>query len=216
MFVFGILKSNKSEYRTTVSQTVASQIRQRILDTEPGSLFLVRDFLDLGSRGTVDVSLQRLTREGLIERVQHGIYQLPRRSALLGKPAPAAAADVAAAMARRTGRKIMPTQAAYANALGLTTQVPAKTVYRTNGGKVRRVMVGNQQIELRPAAPSQFSESPGWPIVQALAFVGEGNVTEAMVERMQRILPLEVKAALIRDWQEAPGWMHNVLQEMAR
>jgi hypothetical protein len=41
------------------------------------------DFLDLGNRAVVDRSLSRLTRTGKIQRIQRGLYDLPKMSTLL-------------------------------------------------------------------------------------------------------------------------------------
>lgn len=191
-------------------------MRQRINEAPEETIFLVRDFLDLGSRRAVDESLRRLVREGLIRRLQQGVYDRPRVSELLGEPVPPSPEALAAALARRNGARIAPSLAQTANALGLTTQVPAKSVFRTNGGKARRVRVGNQTIELRPAAPSQFPQSEAGAVVQALRFIGEGNVTPNIVEHLRRELTDAQREALRREWLAAPGWMHSLLQEIAR
>lgn len=210
---FGILKSHTME---NDKLSIAEQMRQRIREAPEETIFLVRDFLDLGSRRAVDESLRRLTREGLIRRLQQGVYDRPRISKLLGEPVPPAPDALAAALARRNGARVAPSMAKTANALGITTQVPAKSVFRTNGGKARRVTVGNQTIELRPAAPSQFPESEAGLVIQALRFIGEGKVTESILEHLRRELTPSQKAALQSEWLSAPGWMHSLLQEIAR
>ena len=196
--------------------SIAQQIRQRIEQTGRGKLFLVRDFLDLSTRGNIDVTLQRLTKEGMLQRLHSGLYYYPRISTFLGQPVPPAPEDIAAALARRVGAQVAPSRAQTANALGLTTQVPAKNVFTTNGGKARRVKVGNQSIELRPVTPGHFQDSEAAPIVQALRFVGEGNVTPDMIARLKNELTESQKAALDHEWPSAPGWMHSVLQELAQ
>jgi len=49
-----------------------------------------KDFLDLGNRAAVDQSLSRLYRDGTLRRVGRGLYDWPRISRVLGRPAPIA------------------------------------------------------------------------------------------------------------------------------
>ena len=148
-------------------------------------MFLVRDFLDLGRQETITRILSRLATEGLIRRLQQGVYEYPRVSKLLGKVVPPDPAMVAEAMARRTGSQIVPTRAQTANVLGLTTQIQAKNVFLTNSGKPRKVKVGNQTIELRPVASRSFPKNNSESVIQALRFVGEGNITDAIIAKLK-------------------------------
>ena len=198
-----------------MSRSVAEQVRRRILKQGEGSVFLVRDFLDLGNQETITRTLSRLATEGLIRRVQQGVYDYPRMSRLLGKTAAPDIARVAEALARRTGNKIAPSEASIANGLGLTTQVPAKSIYLTNGGKKRRVQVGGQTIELRPVAARYFPHSRGESVILGLQWVGEGNITDAMIEKVRAELDSGQKSALRRKLVDAPGWMQPVLRRIA-
>ena len=49
-----------------------------------GFAFTARDFLDLGSQGTVFMALSTLARLGKIRRISRGVYDYPRHSKLLG------------------------------------------------------------------------------------------------------------------------------------
>lgn len=56
------------------------------LQSSNGQIFSVADFLDLGPRPTVDQALSRLARQGKINRVRRGLYELPRTGKLLNRP----------------------------------------------------------------------------------------------------------------------------------
>ncbi|MDX1934607.1 MAG: DUF6088 family protein [Capsulimonadales bacterium] len=193
---------------------ISEKIRRRILKDGEGSIFLVRDFLDFGTRETVTRILSRLAGEGFIRRLQQGVYEYPRISKLLGKASPPEPGKVAEAVARRTGNRVVPTEAQTANALGLTTQVQARNIYLTDGGKKRRVRVQNQTIELRPTSARYFPRNGSEAIIQGLRFVGEGNITEEMIERMQGELTNRQKAALRRKLPDAPSWMLPALRRI--
>jgi hypothetical protein len=195
--------------------SAAQQIRQRIEQAEKGTLFLVRDFIDLTTRSNVDVILQRLTKEGILQRLHYGLYHYPRINVLLGEHVPPTPEEIAMALARRTGVKVSASKAQTANNWGLTTQVPAKNVFVTNGGKTRQFTAGNQSIELRPVTPNHFPDSEVSSLIQALRFVGEGNVTKEMIARLKTDLSKSAKEELRKEWQNAPVWMHTILQEIA-
>lgn len=199
-----------------MAKTIIERMRRQIMKAEPGSVFLVRDFLRLGGRGAVDESLSRLTEQGVVRRVQRGVYERPRHSELLGGLVPPSPYRVADAVARRAGQKIAPTPAQAANALGLTTQIQAKNVFRTNGGKPRRLTVGNTTVELLPSTPGRFPLDESDAVIQALRFVGEGNVTPEIIERLRQTLTSRQKSALRHKWPTAPGWMQEALQAIVQ
>lgn len=200
--------------KAALPKTAAGRIRLRVQENPLGTLFLVRDFLDIGTAETIVRTLSRLTQEGILRRVGHGIYESPRMSALLGKPVPPRPEEIAAAMARRVGAEIVPAEAQIANALHLTTQVPAKSIFRINSGKVRRARVGNHTVELRPAAARNFSKNQSESVIQGLRFVGEENITGEMVEQLRRTLSSEHKVALLHKLPDAPAWMHPYLRRI--
>lgn len=202
--------------RGHITGSVASRMLERINAAGEGTVFIIRDFLDLGSRRAVDETLRRLTAEGVLRRLGHGVYDYPRFSTFLNKLVPPAPEVVAAAVARCNGASILPAGARAANSLGVSTQVPAKNVFRTNGGKTRRVTVAGQEIELRPTTPSHFRQDEAGMVVAALRFLGEQNVNEDVVARLRSNVTPEQKEALAREWNTAPGWMHPILREVAR
>lgn len=203
-------------YNDAMKASVTEKVRRRILKAGTDSLFLVADFLDLGSRDTITRILSRLVADGLLNRVHHGVYHYPRISKLLNQPVPPTPGRVAEAIARRNGQEVAPTKAQAASGLGVTTQVPAKPVYQVNGGRRRRIQVGNQIIELRPAARRNFITNTPETIIQALRFVGEGNITDAMIEEMRKKLTPREKSVLRQKLAIAPAWMHVALREIAR
>jgi len=68
-----------------VSNPIADKILGR-LQSANGQILSVSDFLDLGARPTVDQALSRLARQGKINRVRRGLYELPRIGKLLNRP----------------------------------------------------------------------------------------------------------------------------------
>ena len=99
--------------------------------------FSARDFADLGSRPTVDSALHRLERKGSIRRVIRGIYDRPQFSEVLSTELSPDLDQVAQALARKFGWRIQPSGAVAQNLLRLSTQVPARAVYLSDGRTAR-------------------------------------------------------------------------------
>ena len=118
-----------------------------------GATLCAKSLPHLGSRAGVDQALSRLARRGKLLRAGHGLYVLPVESRL-GVRAPSIEKVVEAVAAQR-GETIAPSGATAANALGLTTQVPVRTVYLTSGPS-RILQVGGQRVELKHAPPWQL------------------------------------------------------------
>ena len=196
--------------------SVYDKLRRQVEKRGRGAVFVTREFLSLGSRASVDKALSRLAQEGVIRRLGRGLYDYPRLHLTLG-PVPAPPDAVALALARKSGGRLQGAGARAANALGLSPQVAARPVYLTDG-RGRTVRVGGQDIELRHASPRSMAgagKTEG-AVIQALRYLGQGNIEPATVERLRQALTAREKAALRREALSAPGWLVPVLLDVAR
>ena len=176
-----------------------------------------KDFLDIGSRAAVDQALSRLVKSGNLRRVGHGLYDLPRISGVLKRPAPVNIDSAVAAVARRDSVRIMNDGIASANQLGLTNAVPAKTTYVTDGA-TRNVKIGGRTIRLRHAGPNVMSWAGKMsaPVAQALRWLGPQAATDDRVTMMlKQKLPDNVKKDLIRNSAHLPGWAASIVHDVA-
>lgn len=195
-------------------RSVLDQILGRVRAYGRGSVVTPADFLDVGSRAAVDQALARLTKRGALRRLARGLYDYPQVHTKLGPLAPAPDA-VAKAVARKTGSRLQIAGAQAANTLGLSTQVPARSVYLTDGPS-RRIVLGKRVIDLRHAAPKHLvaAGSVAGTVVQALRHLGPDSVTE-VVEAAARHLTAADQGALAKDANRAPAWMRPALNRMA-
>src|SRR5262245_26515031 len=145
---------------------------RRVRHRGRGVVFTPADFFDLGDRAALDQALSRLARQGTIRRLARGLYDYPRINPQLGPISPGPDA-IARAVARKTSSKVQIAGAQAANALGLSTQVPAHAVYLTDGPS-RRVAIGRSVITLRRASPKHLlaAGSTAGTVVQALRYLG--------------------------------------------
>ena len=92
--------------------------------------------------------------KGIITRVAQGIYVRPVISALIGEILPTAE-DVAQGIAKRDKIKIVPTGTHAMNLLGLSTQIPLKLIFLTDGAP-REIQIGNRTITLKKTTPKKL------------------------------------------------------------
>jgi hypothetical protein len=180
-----------------------------------GWVFTPTDLLGVGGRAAVDQALSRLVRAGRVRRLGRGLYDLPRVHPTLGPLSPSPDV-VAQALARSRCSRLQVSGARAANLLGLSTQVPTKLVYATDGGS-RRVRLGRQTIELRKAAPRRLAgaSTPAGAALQALRHLGPDGATDDVVAKLSGTLSARDKASLKRLLPAAPAWLHPTIDRIA-
>ena len=200
---------------------MADKIMKRVSAHGSGSWVCTpKDFLDLGSREAVDQALSRLVKAGELRRVGHGLYDMPRFSNVLNRPAPVDLDAAIAALARRDGVRIMTDGLVAANQLGLTNAVPAKISFVTDGHS-RTVKIDGRTIQFRHAGPSvmQWAGRPAAPVVQALRWLGPAAADTRVLSTLSRHLPDDVKRDLLQNIRDLPGWalplVRNITSEEA-
>ena len=178
-------------------------------------MFTPNDFLDLGSRQAVGITLHRLTRAGTIRNLSRGLYYFPKSSALLGELYPTIEA-VTKAVTGRDNVKLQPFGAYAANLLGLSEQVPAKAVFLTDGS-ARKVKLGQLIIELRPATSRQMATAgrTSGLVFAALRHMGKQHPSEEYITQLSRVLSSADRRRLIKDLHYTPAWMHTALRKIA-
>ena len=154
--------------------TVQDQILQRIRKQGQGKVFIPKDFLDLGSRDAADQALSRLVKSGDVQRLGRGLYHYPAETERLGAPFVADLDDIADAIGRQTGSQVVPSGAVAANRLGLSSQLPSKQLYLTDG-RTRQVRVDGMMFEVRHAAPKELpaGSRTSAMVFQALRHIGQ-------------------------------------------
>lgn len=195
---------------------VADTILHRVRGHARGFVFTAKDFLDLGSRAAVDQALARLSAGGDIRRIDRGVYDLPRVHPRAGALWPSAD-DVVHAVARQTDSHVKRSGALAANALGLSTQVPAHTIWLTDGPS-RRVHLGKLLVVLKHAGRVDMllpDTTAGLAIV-ALRHLGRDAASDpALLDQLARRLDDTDKASLRRVRRQLPGWLGSVVDELA-
>jgi hypothetical protein len=191
--------------------TVADKILARAKRHGAGWVFSAKHMSDVGARAATDQALGRLVRDGSIRRLARGLYDLPQVHPILGLLSPNPDA-VAAAAAEQVGHRLQISPARAANALGLSSQVPAKMVYLTDGSS-RKIKVGQQVIYLKHAGPRALlgAGTKAGVALQALRAVGKDHVSPGVVRHLRENLPPDAKVGLRKLMHKAPQWAAPVI-----
>src|ERR1039457_2044207 len=196
-------------------QPMRDQIVARIERLGEGKAFSAKDFLDIARGGSIDMALGSLTRSGIIRRIRRGLYDMPRVNPTLGGKLSPDIDEAAQAIARRQRWKIVPEGAWAANLLGLSTQVPAKINYLTDGPN-NEVPVGRRSIHFKHARPKALAGLEGKfaLVVQALRHLGKESVGPKEIESLRASLSPAEKRKLVKDTRFGVDWIYDVAKRI--
>ena len=190
---------------------IENKIAAKITNIQKGSILFVEDFLDYGNAESIKKALLRLKEKGILVRLAFGIYLYPKTDKELGILYPSVE-EIAEAIARRDKARIIPTGIQALNKLGLSTQVPLKAVYLTDGA-ARIVKIGNRTITFKKASPKNLlaeGEISGL-VIQALKSIGKDKLDEGMLAKVKRMLNKEKNENIMHDAKLAPAWINKIL-----
>jgi hypothetical protein len=197
-------------------QTMRDQIVGRIERLGDRKAFSAKDFLDIASRTSIDVTLASLTQSGKIRRIRRGLYDMPKVNPALGGKLSPDIDEAARAIARRQRWKIVPDGAWAANLLGLSTQVPSKIIYLTDGPN-KEVPIGRRTIHFKHARPKAMAGLDGKfaLVVQALRYLGKEGVGSREIETLRAALSPTEKRKLVKDARFGVDWIYEVAKRIA-
>jgi len=193
---------------------VENKIAEAVKTYPKGSVLFVDNFLDFGNHESVKKALLRLKEKEILVRLTHGIYLYPKVDKELGVLFPSTE-EIAKAIARRDKARIVPTGVQALNKLGLSTQIPMKVVYLTDGA-ARTVKVGKRTITFKKTSPKNLlvkGEISSFAI-QALKTIGQNKIDEKTIEKIQSILKNEKKENIVHDAKLSPAWVSKILMQV--
>ncbi|MDD8046185.1 MAG: DUF6088 family protein [Verrucomicrobiota bacterium] len=188
---------------------------RRIYGHGMGWVFTPTHFKDLGSRDAIASALKRHKQSGLIRQLARGLYDYPKIDPELG-PLQPSTDDIAKALAGRDAARLQPTGAYAANLLGLSTQVPMKVTYLTDGLS-RTVQIGKRQISLKRTTPRTMATAGkvSGLVIQALRHLGKAHTDIEVIAQLNRVLDERAKSQLTKDIRYAPAWIADIIRDLA-
>lgn len=193
------------------------QIRERIREAPDGRVFVSSDFADIADSNTIKQSLSRLVRDGELRRIIRGVFDRPRYSELLDEFVAPDVDEVAKALARSYHWTIAPSGMIALNMLGLSTQIPAKWSYISDG-PYKTYELGRAKIEFKHRTNKETSGlSPiSILVIQALKTLERENITDKTIQILSRRLNKDQKIALLTEGKEATDWIYAVIKKICK
>ena len=197
--------------------SLMSQIKNKIVKAEYGTVFVSVDFAELADKAKIGVIFSRLEADGLIHRILRGVYYKPEYSDFLQEyivPLPDA---VAHAIARNYGWTIVPCGDTALNLLGLSTQIPAAWVY-VSDGKYEDYTYDNTTIKFKRTTNKEISKLSYKTalVVQALKALGKDNVDDITIQKLQGTLTDAEKKAMLSEAKAATSWIYEFIKKICR
>ncbi|MDP1736500.1 MAG: DUF6088 family protein [Caulobacter sp.] len=194
-------------------QVLAEQIMERARALPEGTPIAAKALLHLGSRAAVDQALSRLVRRDRLLRAGRGLYVRLVESRF-GVRTPAVE-KVVRAVGEQRGEVAASSGAAAANALGLTTQTPIRTVYLTSGPN-RTLSLGKQTVEFRhaPAWQLLLADRPAGEAIRALAWLGPEKAGTALALLKRKLGP-SAFGELVSVGPRLPTWLARSVSQAA-
>lgn len=192
------------------------QILAHIQAKNKGSIFFTSNFIGMGSNDAIRQGLSRLVKQNVLARLGKGIYLYPEHDTELGILYPSTE-KIAEAIAQQEKAKIIPTGSLALYKLGLSTQIPLKAVYLTNGVR-RKIKVGRRTITFKITTPKKLATKGKFStvVIQALEELGKENINEAVIKKIKPELDKEDHSILKEDLKLTSAWIAELIISLTK
>lgn len=196
-----------------LSDKVWSLIKQQ----KNGTIFSINEFYHLGNVNTIKSILFRLESDGKITRLIDGLYTIPKFSELLQEKSYPSVDQVANKLADKFSWTICPSENHALNLVGLSTQVPNKYVF-VSDGPYRTYEYRGREIIFKHTSNRFITEySRNYSVmIQAIKALGKDNIHENDIKRMTSFAKQYIDEDIIDKGKKLPAWIQEVLKKIAK
>jgi hypothetical protein len=199
-----------------MTYSIEEQIFKSIVKRGRGKIYFGNNFSKFGSNDAVRQALSRLCKKGNLIRLSAGIFAYPKYSNFLGEYVNPSVEEIAKAIAKNEKIRIIPTGLYALNKLGLSTQVPMRVVFMTDGTPRSIKLQGEVAIILKKTIPKylSFKSEITTLVIFALKEIGNGKVLENELQRIKEVLKHEKTEIIKHDAALAPQWISDILLKL--
>lgn len=192
------------------------EILNRIENFESDQVFIANDFFDIAGYETVRSTLNRLVEDKVIIRIMKGIYYKPKYIELIGEYETPSVNEVVNAIARKYNWTIAPSGNTALNLLGLSTQVPAKWTYISDG-RYTNFSFGNVTIEFKRRSNGDISKMSTLTsmVIQSIKAIGKDKITNEQIDYLKKKLSDKEKSELLSDSKTTSAWVYGVIKKIS-
>ena len=196
-------------------QSIENKILSIIRGHGKGWAFTSSDFSQKFKRSTIDWALYDLVKNEKIKRAGRGVYYFPKYSELLKQDLGPDIDHVAQAIARKFNWRIQASGEAALNLLGLSTQVPGKYVYLSDGPD-RSYQIGNTTLTFKKSALKEigFKHRESGLIVHALKALGKERVDSNIISKIKDQLDPKKCNKIMEDTKTVTSWVYEIIRKI--
>lgn len=188
--------------------STAKKIENIIKKNPKTTVYTIQSFRDIDNYDNIRKILSRMVKNGKLSRVSRGFYKPVDFNEFLGEETALNQEDFVKAYAEFYKLSLAPCGDTALNVLGLSSQVPNVYCYVTDGPSKVIKLADGREVEfkhrtIREISSLSFKEAA---LVEALKFLGSGNITEK-VEKIilkrfsyKELKKLKIKANQSRNW----------------
>lgn len=191
--------------------TITEIVRMRINSLQKGELFSSKIFRDISLNYNIRKVLSRMVETGEVERVSRGVYMRPKLLSNGGYLIPKT--DILMRkITELTGETIIPQGAEAVRYLRLSSQVPMRLIFYTNGTS-RAINIGKEKITLKHVNPSKIiaPNTIQGAVFSALFYLEKDKVSLRELDQIKEVIGAKEFLNLYSYIHEVPIWMADLL-----
>ena len=196
-------------------QNISNQIKTEISSKQKGKIFFLEDFTKYGSKNAVRQTLFRLCNDKFLIRLSAGIFLYPKTDKYIGVIYPSIE-EIAKEIAKREKARLIPTGVYALNALGLSTQMPMRVVFLTDGTPRIINIEGKASIKFKKTIPKYLALRGKIMtlVIFALKEIGQKQISDEHLSKIKKALEKEKRENIEHDVKLAPEWIATILLKL--
>lgn len=193
-----------------------SHIESAISKRKAGEIVFPADFRGKGTQAAIKKAMSRLAKAGRLKRLAHGIYYIPKTDPVLGELRPDVD-EVVKILAHKERIRVRPAGAYALHQLGLTTQVPMKRVYLTDGSS-RQFRLGKMLVRFKATSPKKLSTTGKISslVIQAIEEMGVDQISPELEKKLLEFLRKEEPRKLKHDLALASAKVNDYIVRLMK
>ena len=180
-----------------------------------GKIYSINDFYYLGTKNTIKATLLRLEKKDKIHKIFDGLYVNPYYSELIKEYSYPTPDEVARKIADKFSWKICEGSDKALNLLGLSTQVPNKYIYISDGPYRKYDYRGREIVFKHTNIDGLFNYSREFALmVVAIRAIGKSKFTDVHLYKLSRYAKDYIKENFDENTIKLPSWVKKVIAEI--
>jgi hypothetical protein len=200
--------------RVRTQHKMTELIEETIIKIPRGKIFLAETIYEKFPVKTVQRVLSKLSKKNEIGSLCRGMYfRAIKSSNLPGYALPPRTEEIVKAISKKTGEIISIHSCSALNWVGLSTQIPVRSVYYTTGRSRIIKINGKRSIRLEHISSKKIvmPETVVCIVITALWYVGKDRVDTLTIKKIHDRIGDEDFNEVLKQGDKMPAWMRKIL-----